>query len=113
MKVLHWSELPGNKYLLKLDPAMLENRFFTEQTIRQVGVSRSESPVTTRVHYDCDYAITKILRDVLQPLKIDSLEQLLALMTEVWNESQNTHLDYESYKAGGHWLLRLRARGES
>lgn len=100
MKVIHWSELPGNKYLLKLDPAMLESCFFSEQTIRRVGLRRSESPERVKVHYDRDYVVAKLLRDMIAPLRVESLEELIALATEVWNESQNTNLDYDNYKAG-------------
>lgn len=100
MNVLHWSELPGNKYSLKLDPAMLENSFFAEQTIRKIGIKRNEPTERLRVHYDRDYAIAKIFNDVIKPLKIVSVEELIALITDCWEESQNAGLDYESYKAG-------------
>lgn len=100
MKVLHWSELPGNKYSLKLDPAMLEGSFFAEQTIRQVGVKRTEEPERIKVHYDRDYVITKLLMQVIQPLKIDSSEELIALMMDVWYESHNTNFSYENCQAG-------------
>ena len=99
MKVLHWSELPGNKYLLKLDPAMLENSFCTEQTIRQVGVKRSQAPEKIKVHYDRDYVTSKLLIAIVA-LKIQSKEDLLNLMMDVWDERQNTNLDYDNYEAG-------------
>lgn len=100
MNRLHWMDLPGNKYLRKLEPRMLKNRCVVEQTIRQVGVKRSEAPEIVEVFYDRDYVVTKLLIDVIQPLKIASLEQLIALVTDCWNESQNTNLDYDKQKAG-------------
>lgn len=99
MKVLHWSELPGNKYLLKLDPAMLENCFFAEQTIRRIGVPRSQAPERIRVNYDRDYVISK-LSIAIEALKIKSQEELIELMMNVWDEGQNTNLDYGNYKEG-------------
>ncbi len=100
MKVLHWTELPGNKYLKKLEPAMLKNRCFVEQTIRQVGMKRSEAPEKVKVHYDQDYVATKLSIDLIEPLKISELDQLIELVTNVWNVNNNTNLDYENYKAG-------------
>lgn len=97
MKVLHWSELPGNKYLLKLDPAMLKNCFFAEQTIRRIGVPRSQAPERIRVHYDRDYVIAK-LAIAIEALKLGSQKDLIELITDVWNEGQNTN--YDNYKAG-------------
>lgn len=79
---------------------MLDSCFFAEQTIRRIGVKRSEAPERLKVHYDRDYAIAKLSISVIEALKIESLENLIALMTEVWNETQNTNLDYEQFKAG-------------
>ena len=108
MKVLHWSELPGNKYLLKLDPVMLENCFFAEQTIGKIAVLRSQAPERIRVHYDRDYVIAKLLSAIVT-LKIESTEQLIELMIDVWDQRQNTNLSYDNYKAGWYRLLRLCA----
>lgn len=97
MKVLHWTELPGNKYSLKLHPAMLESYFFAEQTVRRVGVKRSEIPERLKIHYDRDYVFAKLLINVIEALKIKSLDELIVLMTEVWDETQ--HLNHEQFKA--------------
>lgn len=96
MKVLHWSELPGNKYSLKIDSAMLNNCFFAEQSVRRVGSKRSDPPQKFYVHYDRDYVIKKIFIDVIEPLKITSVEELIALVTDCWQEG----LGHENYKVG-------------
>jgi len=95
MELIHWADLPGNKYLKKLQPTMLQNRCVVRQKIRQVGIKRSEAPKDVGVFYDRDYVVTRLLIDVIEPLKIDSLDQLTALVTDCWNESKNTNLKYE------------------
>lgn len=99
MQRIHWMDLPGNKYLKKLDPLMLKNRCTIEQTIKQVRTRRNEAPKTVEVFYDRDYVMTKISIDVIAPLQIDSLECLIALVTDAWNDSQ-TLQSYNELQAG-------------
>lgn len=98
MNQIRWVDLPGNKYLKKLEPEMLKNCCQTKQTIRQVGIKRCELPKEVEVIYDRAYVIARLKLDVIEALKIQSLEALITLMTEAWNETQN--LDYEQLKAG-------------
>lgn len=100
MKRIHWTDLPGNKYLKKIEPAMLKNRCIVRQTIKPIGNKRDSLPQKIEVFYDRDYVMARLLIDVIQPLQIDSLERLIALVTDAWNESKNTSLNYDEYKAG-------------
>lgn len=101
MNRIHWTDLPGNKYLKKLEPNMLKNRCVAVQTIRQVGISRDEIRKEVEVFYDRDYVLTKLLVDVIYPLHIDSLERLIALVTDAWNEIEVIKgVGYDERKAG-------------
>lgn len=101
MHRIHWTDLPGNKYLKKLEPDMLKNRCVATQTIRQIGVRRDSVPETIEVFYDRDYVTTKLLIDVIQPLHIDSLERLVALVTDAWNEIKIIRsVGYDERQAG-------------
>ncbi|MGL4617761.1 MAG: hypothetical protein ACRCZS_01700 [Chroococcidiopsis sp.] len=98
---IHWTDLPGNKYLKKLEPDMLKNRCVVVQTIRQVGINRSELRKEVEVFYDRDYVLTKLLVDVIYPLHIDSLERLIALVTDAWNEIEVIKgVGYDERRAG-------------
>lgn len=99
MKRIHWMDLPGNKYLKKLEPAMLENRCIAVQTIKEIGVNRNRPPVPIEVFYDRDYVLSRLSVDVIAPLQFDSLECLIALVTDAWHESQ-TLQSYEELRAG-------------
>lgn len=79
---------------------MLQNRCTVQQTIREIGIKRNEAPRVVEVFYDRDYVLTRLLIDVIAPLKIDSLERLIALVTDAWNESQVIYGDYDEFKAG-------------
>lgn len=79
---------------------MLQNRCVVQQTIKQIGLKRKEAPRTVEVFYDRDYVLTRLLINVIAPLKIDSLERLIALVTDAWNESQIINYDYDDFKAG-------------
>lgn len=100
MQRIHWTSLPGNKYLKKLEPAMLKNLCIAKQTIKQIGNKRDANPEKLEVFYDRDYVLTRLLIDVIQPLQIQSLEQLIALVTDAWLETQTTNLNYDEYRAG-------------
>jgi len=88
MNRIHWTELPGNKYLKKLEPSMLKNRCVVQQTIREIGVSRKKAPRAVEVFYDRDYVLARLEVDVISALDIDSLEQLIALVTDAWNNNK-------------------------
>lgn len=89
MKTIHWHELPGNKFLKKLEPIMLSDTgCVVIQEIKAIGRKRDEARESTQVIYDCDYVIQRLNTDVIVPLQIQSLEQLQALMTQVWYQSQ-------------------------
>lgn len=92
-------DLPGNKYLKKLEPSMLQNRCIAKQTIRTIGTKRGEVPRETGVFYDRDYVLTRLAIDVIVPLEIDSLERLIALVTDAWNE-KNKSDSYDELQAG-------------
>ncbi len=88
MNRIHWTDLPGNKYLKKLEPSMLQNRCVVQQTIRQVGVSRNQAARKTEVFYDRDYVLARLEVDVINALDIDSLDRLIALVTDAWNDKK-------------------------
>lgn len=88
MQRIHWMDLPGNKYLKKLEPDMLKNRCVVQQTIRQVGIKRKVAPETIEVFYDRDYVLARLEVDVISALDIDSLERLIALVTDAWNDNK-------------------------
>ena len=80
---------------------MLSNRCVARQTIRQVGISRTELRKEVEVFYDRDYVLAKLLIDIIQPLNITSLERLIALVTDAWNEIEVIKsVDYDQSKAG-------------
>ena len=87
MKRIHWLDLPGNKYLKKLDKAMLSNEgCIAFQEIKLVGNSRSKEPELVQVVYDQQYVANRINIEILDPLEIQSLDRLLDLMTAVWHQ---------------------------
>ncbi len=81
MKQIYWYELPGNRYLKKLEPAMLSSDgCVIEQEFRVTGKKQRER---FRVKYDREYVINKLSIEVLQPLGIKTPDQLGALMTDL------------------------------
>lgn len=90
-KQIHWLDLPGNKYLKKLEPGMLlPDGCVNRQEIRPVGAKRFESREWVEVLYDKRYVVSRILIDILQPLNIKSLQRLLSLMIDVWVQAENS-----------------------
>lgn len=91
MKQVYWLDLPGNKYLKKIEASMLTPQgCVIRQEIRLRGNSRSQQRECVEILYDRDYVISKLTLEVLQPLKIDSLEQFLNLISGLWREIQVT-----------------------
>lgn len=89
MTVIHWTALPGNKFVKKLQPAMLSPiGYVTLQSIRLVGKKRDEPRELVRVIYDREYVIERLRCEILEPLQIESLDGWQQLMLEVWMESQ-------------------------
>lgn len=85
MKRIYWYELPGNKFLKKLEPAMLsELGCVVIQEIKVIGKKRNESREPVRVFYDSDYVVQRLNVDLIQPLQIESLEQLQSLVSQAW-----------------------------
>lgn len=87
MRTIYWQDLPGNKYLKKLEPGMINWSDCTRrQIIRPIGKKRFEDRETVYVTYDRHYVVSKIIVEILQPLQIKSLDELLKLMVAVWRE---------------------------
>lgn len=87
---LHWSELPGNKYLKKIEPAMLtKDGCLCRQLIRPVGEPRIQAREWVSVMYDRSYVIERLSNDILDALNFDSLERLLDLIIDVWLQKHN------------------------
>lgn len=85
MRSIHWSELPGNKYLKKFEPAMFADQEFTcLQTIRLIGQSRTTKPETVKVIYDAAYVRKKLIIEVIEPLQIQSLDDLFKITGAAW-----------------------------
>lgn len=94
MKRIYWYELPGNKYLKKLEPLMLTSEgCINKQEIRAIGQKRSEKREWIEVVYDRRYVVNRLLIGLLQPLNMQSLLRLLDLMIDVWLESQEMSPD--------------------
>lgn len=88
-KRIHWLDLPGNKYLKKLEKAMLSSDgCIVFQKIKPIGNSRSTEPELVRVTYDQQYVANRINIEILQPLEIQSLDGLVQLMTTIWHQIQ-------------------------
>lgn len=82
---IHWTELPGNKYLKKPEPAMLlPMGKYAKQEIRPVGHKRYEEKRWLDVCYDRDYVLTRIWLDVVVALNLPSLERVLELILDMW-----------------------------
>ncbi|MBE9193261.1 hypothetical protein IQ230_23525 [Gloeocapsopsis crepidinum LEGE 06123] len=87
MRTVYWADFPGNKYLKKLEPAMLNwSECTRKQIIRPIGKKRFEDRETVYVTYERSYVVSKIAIEILQPLEIKSLTELLKLMVAVWRE---------------------------
>jgi len=82
---IHWTELPGNKYLKKPEAAMLlpEGRY-EKQEIRPVGRKRYEERQWLEVCYDRDYVFSRVWLDVVVALNLPSLERVLELVLDMW-----------------------------
>lgn len=88
MKQVYWLDLPRNKYLKKIEASMLAlEGCVIEQEFRILGKKRKER---VKVIYDRDYVISKLHIEILQPLKIESLEQFLNLISGLWREIKVT-----------------------
>ena len=82
---IHWTELPGNKYLKKPEPAMLLPKGrYEKQEIRPVGRKRHEERQWLEVCYDRDYVFARVWLDVVEALNLPSLERVLELILDVW-----------------------------
>lgn len=91
MKQIYWLDLPGNKYLKKIEASMLTPQgCVVKQEIRLRGNSRLQQRELVEILYDRDYVISKLSIEVMEPLKIDSLEQFLNLISGLWREIQVT-----------------------
>lgn len=84
MKQVYWLDLPGNKYLKKIEASMLSPQgCVIEQEFKILGKKEKEQ---VKVLYDRDYVISKLSIEVLEPLKIESFEQFINLVSGLWTE---------------------------
>lgn len=88
---INWTELPGNKWLKSLEPAMLTtDGLQMRQVIKPIGrpnLDGSHASKTKKwyvVSYDKSYAIHYLIHQIMEPLNIPTLDYLLDLMLKVW-----------------------------
>lgn len=85
MKQIHWTELRGNKYLKKLEPAMLTTAgCLSLQKIKEIGKKRNDPREWIEVLYDRDYVVSRLAIDVLRPLNLKTPEQLISFVLDAW-----------------------------
>lgn len=99
LRRLYWTELPGNKYLKKVEPAMLvDGGIVCRQEIKPIGAYEKE---WVEVEYDRVYVETKVKIELLNPLncELPDLPGLLGVQRQV--------SDIKGYKLRGEDVVRV------
>lgn len=80
-----WRGLNGNPWNERLDPRMLSGCHKELRIIKLPG-SRGKSSNHTDVFvvYDRDFVVEKILKLIVQPLQLNSKDELVKLVDEAW-----------------------------
>jgi hypothetical protein len=77
-----WQDLPGNKYVKSIDPAMLSDVGYVKA---QVLKANQYSEVRYRnVIYDRDYLIGWVVKNLIKPLAHLSKERIDEVVEEAW-----------------------------
>ena len=83
-----WRGLNGNPYNARLHPQMLTSTYRDLRTIR-LPPSRGtySDPVDCYVLYDRSFVVEKLLKLVVEPLQLNSKDELQGLIDEAWELS--------------------------
>lgn len=100
---VHWSQIRGNVFLTKPNPQMLSTHgdAIPVRNARLRGVS-SHDKKTREVHFDRGYVVEYLKRAVLNPLNIqtkENLEFLQGLINEAFNQSESGATESENEKS--------------
>ena len=80
-----WRGLNGNPWNAKLNPQMLTGQYRDLRTVKPPGQrGKYAEAVDCYVIYDRDFVVEKIWHLVVEPLQLNSLDELHQLMDEVW-----------------------------
>ena len=83
---ISWSDLPGNKFIKALNPAMFsEQGYMSTQKVRKAYCPSK----IFRVVYDQDYLLEWIISKVVKPLSPQGKTKLFQLIDEAWNKFHN------------------------
>ena len=83
IETISWRELTGNKYVRRIDPAMLTERGYIKQSaIRKIGERKR---TMFNIVYDREYLIRSIGRIICKPMFILGKEKTLELVSEAWD----------------------------
>lgn len=89
-KPISWRDTMGNKYRQKLHPAMLtEDGYVERRNVVPLGTKRQEFESAREwvdVQYGVDYVTSKIIIEVLKPLRINTRERFDEISELVWEE---------------------------
>lgn len=84
----HWSEINGNPYLNKIRPEMLDPKgFVIISNSRIKGEPKGANLGTERNFvFGRDYILSKIQREFLEPLSLNSLHDLIEILEQEEND---------------------------
>lgn len=81
MEKIHWTQLPGNKYLKKLEPKMLTPSGCT--ILQEIKLIGNKNKQCVRVIYDSQYVFHCLKNNFIEPLKLNSPTDLVNLLEDI------------------------------
>lgn len=82
---IHWSQLPFNKYLKKIEPMMLaDDGLINKQLIGSAGRIKQPAKRWIEVVYDKKYVVNKIAIELDHLIKVISPSYFIEIVTEGW-----------------------------
>ena len=81
---ISWRDLPGNKYIKALDPAMCSDAGYVNlQRVRKKGEDKRRF---CNVQYDKTYLLEIVARKLVKPLFVLGKDNLIDLIQEAWDK---------------------------
>lgn len=82
-----WEQVNGNPFVRKLHPLMLdESGLGVKANVTLRNDAKGTEQRLYEIHYNRDYAIKKVVNDVIRPLNFQSFNEFQKFISECWKE---------------------------